>query len=808
MTRTINCLLAVCLSPLVAIGEQPSRALRFDAPAKRFTESSLLGNGRLGAMVFGGVDAERVVLNESGMWSGSPQNADREGASRALPEIRRLLLAGKNWEAEQLVNRNFTCAGVGSGRGNGKSVPYGCYQVLGDLRIDFDYPASGSTETATRDYRRELLLRDAIAEDHFQRGAASYRREAFVSAADNVIAYRIRCSQPGGISFQASLTRPERAELATHDDSVELHGNLEDGKGGAGVGFAARLRVTTVGGEVEVRDGAILVRHADEATLLVTAATDIKSFAGRRIDNARTAAADDIQQASAHDYAELKRRHLADHHRWYDRISLTINDGAPTQHAPTPTLLADPSPAEADLVATLFDYGRYLHIGSSRAGGFPANLQGIWAEELRTPWNADWHANVNVQMNYWLTGPCNLTESQQPLTALVGSLVEPGRQTARKYYDARGWVAHVLINPWGFTSPGESATWGSTPTCSAWLCQHLWDHYLFTRDQAYLEEVYPVLRSASEFYADMLIEEPTNGWLVTAPSNSPENAFIDGEGRTVHTCMGPAGDQQLLRYLFDSVIQASQVLGRDAEYASQLQKTREQLAPTRIGPDGRVMEWLQDRKEADPHHRHVSHLWGLYPGSEINRRDTPELAEAARKSLDARGDGGTGWAIAYKACLWARMHDGDRALKLLQRILRPVGSQGGDIQWKGGVYPNLLDAHPPFQIDGNFGATAAVAEMLLQSAWQSPASGDGPVIELLPALPSEWGSGSVRGLLARGAVEVDLSWQDGKLQQVDLSPRHDGPITLVCQNHRRVIDAKAGEQYALNSSLELIKEGQ
>ncbi|WP_350212495.1 glycoside hydrolase family 95 protein [Botrimarina sp.] len=769
----------------------PQRVLCFDAPAERFTESCVLGNGRLGAMLFGRVNEERVVLNEAGMWSGSPQQADRPEAHEALPEIRRLLLAGQNHQAEQLVNEAFTCAGVGSGQGQGKSTPYGCYQTLGDLRLEF--PHGGSPATG---YRRTLRLADARATVDYTIDGVRHTREALASAPDDAIVVRLTASEPAAISFAAWLDRPERATLAPHGgDTLELYGQLEDGFGtDRGVRYAARLRVVPVGGRVRVDGGRLRVDGADEALVFVTAATDIDSFAGRPVDDARAAAADDLRAASGKTWGDLAARQAADHRRWFDRAWLRVGPPAnEAEPAPIAERIAAEGPPEAELVATLFDYGRYLLIGSSRPGGFPANLQGIWAEELQTPWNADWHANVNVQMNYWPAEPCNLSRLHEPLFALVESLVEPGRGTAQAYYKARGWVAHLLMNPWGFTSPGESAKWGSTPTCSAWMCWRLWDHYLYTGDRGHLRRVYPTLRDAAAFYADMLIEEPRHGWLVTAPSNSPENAFIDSRGRTVHTCMGPAIDQQLLRFLFDVVITSSELLGESDPLVDELRDLLPRLAPTQIGDDGRVMEWLRQREEAEPDHRHVSHLWGLYPGMEIDRQATPDLAAAAWESLHARGDGGTGWAIAYKACLWARLGEGDRALALLGRLLRPADDPSEAQRWNGGVYPNLLVAHPPYQIDGNFGATAAVAEMLVQSRYDTPDGAAPAQIDLLPALPAAWSEGQARGLRARGGVTVGLSWSDGQLASATLTSHWAPSARVRYRGAVQTIDLPRGE---------------
>jgi alpha-L-fucosidase 2 len=586
-----------------------------------------------------------------------------------------------------------------------------------------------------------------------------------------------------------------------------MFGQLKDGRQGSrGVRFAARLRVIPTSGTVGLKGGIVRVRGADEVVLLLTAATDIRAFAGRKVDDARKAAAADLERASAKSYAALWRDHVADYRRYFNRVALRL--GPAGQDGPG---AARPMPArlrafrtgadDPDLAALYFDFGRYLLISSSRPGGLPANLQGIWAEEIQTPWNGDWHLNINAQMNYWPAEVGNLSELHQPLFALIESLQEPGTRTARKYYGARGWMAHLLANPWGFTSPGESASWGSTVSCSAWLCQHLWDHYLFTGDREFLAWAYPILKGAALFYLDMLVEEPKHGWLVTAPSNSPENAFLMPEGMQAHVCLGPTADQQLLRYLFGAGIEASRLLGRDEAFRAELEKTRARLAPTRIGSDGRILEWLEEYPEADPHHRHVAHLWGLYPGAEIDPRTTPDLAAAARKSLEARGDGGTGWGLAMKMAMWARLGNGERAYRLLREHLKPTGPETPGERWTGGTYPNLFDAHPPFQIDGNLGGAVAIAEMLLQSRAASAASGQRDEIDLLPALPTAWPAGSVMGLRARGGFEVDVAWEGGALTRAVIRSRLGHSNRVRYQNRVVELTTQEGTQYTLDSQL-------
>jgi alpha-L-fucosidase 2 len=745
-------MLLTLLAPLICLGSKmnepdPSTAIWTTTPASTFIESSVLGNGRLGAMVFGGIDHERVVLNESTMWSGSHQDADRPEAYKVLPKIRELLLRGENEEANRLTQESFVCQGPGSA-----GAAYGKFQIFGNLVID-------SPHREVTGYRRSLDLTRATTTVSYHAGTSEYAREAFVSAPQNVVLYRYRCSQPGSITFDARLARPERASVHADGPDYVIEGSLDSGNPArAGIRFEGRLRVVAVGGHVRTDSRGIHVENADEATLIFSAGTSM--FDPKFAQNAKTR----VRAAAQKSFVALEREHVKDYQRFFRRVELKLPEG-PDAHRPTAERLIGSNRGGDDpsLAALYFNFGRYLLISGSRPDSpLPTNLQGIWAEEIDTPWNGDFHLDVNVQMNYWPAETTNLSDCVKPLVKLVQGLTTNGNKTAKAYYRANGWLAHPITNPWRFTSPGEGATWGSDCTCGAWLCEHLWNHYAYTLDKKYLASVYPTMKGAAEFFAETLVEEPKHHWLVTAPSNSPENAYIDPKsGKALAVCMGPTMDTEIIRELFSNVIESAKILGVDSEFRAIIESKRARLAPFQIGKHAQLMEWLEDYEEAEPHHRHTSHLYALYPGNQITPEGTPELARAAKISLERRGDDSVGWTYAWRACLWARLGDGEHAWKLLKGLIHPVTDMSIRYNGGGGTYPNMLNAGPPFQIDANYGAVASIAEMLMQSR-----EGE---ITLLPALPKAWSAGSIKGVKAIGGLTVDVSWNDGKVTAYRIS---------------------------------------
>lgn len=745
MKRNFYLSVIFCLATSVTYAQNKPLKLWYDKPATQWEETLPLGNGHLGMMPDGGEIEEHVVLNDITLWSGAPQDANNYEAYKSLPEIRRLLAEGKNDEAQLLVDKNFICTGKGSG-----SEPFGKYQVLGDLHVKFNYPGK---ENVITNYKRELSLDNAIANCTYNVDGVNYKREYFTSFGNDVSIIKLSADKPGRLNFTIALSRPERSVTIEKNGELQMYGQLISGTANGGMQYLTRVKTQLKGGALSHDGNKLVVKNATEVIIYVSAGTDFRGVDYKKNVDAA------LNGAFKTTYAQEKATHIAKYQKLYKRVAINLGAGTAVDEPTDQRLISFHKNPNADklLPVLFYQYGRYLSISSTRVGLLPPNLQGLWANQVNTPWNSDYHLDVNVQMNHWPVEVSNLSELNLPLAQLVKGMIKPGERTAKAYYNADGWVAHVITNVWGFTEPGESASWGVTKSGSGWLCNNLWEHYAFSEDQAYLRDIYPILKGSAQFYSSMLTHDAKTGFLVTSPSSSPENSFYLPNGKTASICVGPTIDNQIIRELFNNVITASKLLGKDETLRKDLAAKLKQLPPAgQISKDGRIMEWLEDYKETELQHRHISHLYGLYPASLITPEATPALAEACKKTLEVRGDDGPSWSIAYKLLFWARLHDGNRAYKLFTEIMKPTFKTDINYGAGGGIYPNLLSAGPPFQIDGNFGAAAGIAEMLIQS--------HAGFIELLPAVPDSWkATGEVKGVKARGNYMVDFSWKNGKV---------------------------------------------
>ena len=738
--------------------------LWYKKPSKQWEDALPVGNGSLAAMVFGGVQSERIQFNEETLWTGEPRSYAHKGASQYLGQIRTLLNEGRQEEAEKLASEHFM----------GVPLRQMAYQAFGDLYIDFPEHVNATA------YHRELDLEKGVALVSYQSGNVGFKREVFASYPAKAVYVKLTADATGKLNFTARLDAVHALKKMTRSgNELTLNVKVENGV----LEGVAKMKVIT-DGKVSQQDDKLSIQNATTATLILSAATnyvDYKTVTGNPTE--KTAAI--LKNAPA--YESAIKEHIADHQKLFSRFKLNLpakeNTTLPTDER---LLKFKENPDDPAFLALYVQYARYLLIASSRPGTHAANLQGKWNHQLKPSWDSKYTVNINTEMNYWPVEMSNLAECHQPLFAMIRDLSQTGAEVAKEHYNAKGWLVHHNTDVWRGAAPINASNHGIWVTGGAWLSLHLWEHYRFTQDKVFLQKTaYPLMRGAAEFFLDFLVKDPKTGKLISSPSNSPENGGL---------VAGPTMDHQIIRGLFKACIESANVLKTDRDFAVNLEKLLPQIAPNQIGRAGQLQEWMSDIDDTTSHHRHVSHLWGVYPGEEITPEKTPDLINAAKKSLEFRGDDGTGWSLAWKINYWARFLDGEHAYTMIRKLFNPIMDasvkKGG-----GGSYPNLFDAHPPFQIDGNFGGAAGILELLVQSHQEE--------LHLLPALPKALPDGSVSGLIARGAFEITMEWKNGQLETVDILSRAGNKCNVRCGSKRISFDTVKGKHYKLNADLKL-----
>jgi alpha-L-fucosidase 2 len=779
MNKGITAIIIIALSLITVISDAQEKKLWYNQPAEKWMEALPVGNGRLGAMVFGGIEEETILVNVEGLWSVPPVREDREGAWKSIEKAREAIFKGNYVESDSIMQ-----ADVLSPRIAPRS-----YQTLGNLNMDFQL------EGEATDYRRELDLDKAIAKTTFSLNGVQYTREVFSSPVDQVIVVTLTADKPKSISVNLGLDRPADFEVATvGNGKIRIYGQASHKGKHLGVKYEAQLLVDTKGGKTVAVNGQIEVSNANSVTLFLAAATDYNAdepYSPLK-HNLSEACAKQLKAVSKKSIEKIVGDHQNEHQRLFRRVELNLGNNA-SSNLPTDQRLeaVRQGADDAGLMALFFQYGRYLLISSSRPGNLPANLQGIWNDKLNAPWNSDFHTNINFQMNYWPVEICNLSECHEPFFDLLEDLVEPGQKTAKDVYNCDGFVVHHTTDVWHWTSPIGRVQYGMWPFGSAWCTQHFMEHYRFTGDKEFLaNQAYPILKESCRFLLDWLTVDPRSGKLVSGPSTSPENKFyVPGtDGKMANLDMGNAMDQEIIWDNFTNLLEAAKTLDIQDDFVAEVKAALANLSLPKIGSDGRLMEWSQEFKEVDPGHRHMSHLFGLYPGKQFNERETPFMIDAINRSIDGRlenGGGHTGWSRAWIINFFSRLQNSDKAYENLKALFQKS------------MADNLFDMHPPFQIDGNFGGTAGIAEMLVQSHLKDEKGQT--LIHLLPALPSVWQTGSVKGLCTRGGFTLDMKWAQGQLGSAVISSKNGGSCQVQVGNKTIDLTLEAGEKHTLSN---------